>query len=66
MIKSAKAVDPAAEYVWKFSGSPIRIHVAISVISELRQQLNSDTSVLILHRKKRSEDYSLAEYETGG
>jgi hypothetical protein len=45
MIKSAKAVDPAAEYVWKFSGSPIRIHVAISVISKLRQQLNSDTSV---------------------
>ena len=45
MIKSAKAVDPAAEYVWKFSGSPIRIHVAISVISKLRQQLNADTSV---------------------
>jgi hypothetical protein len=44
MIKSAKAVDLAAEYVWKFSGSPIRIHVAISVISKLRQQLNSDTS----------------------
>jgi hypothetical protein len=41
MIKSATALDPAAEYVWKFSGSPIRIHVALAVIAKLRQQLST-------------------------
>src|SRR5436190_23980886 len=39
MSSSAASLAPA-EYVWKFPGSPIRIHIPLDVISQLRSQLN--------------------------
>src|SRR5687767_591720 len=40
MSNSASIKVNTAEYVWKFPGSPVRIHIALDVIARMREQLN--------------------------
>ena len=39
MNKSTLAAELSPDYVWAFPGSPVRIHLSLSVVSKLREQL---------------------------
>ncbi len=44
MTKAMRAPDAPAEYVWTFPGSPVAIHVPLTVISQLREHAFSGLS----------------------
>jgi outer membrane biosynthesis protein TonB len=39
MSKPTPATEGSPDYVWAFPGSPVRIHLSLSVVSNLREQL---------------------------